>query len=220
MEAAQVIHIKAIIDTVCPWCFIGKRRMEKAIHEFQLKNPNVTFYLHWLPYQLDPNRTQSTIKLETYRRKFGKDEFDQQIAPKVISAAESVDIKLAFGGVISNTFDSHRLIWWSKQFDKQNDMVERIFELYFEQNLDLSNHELLAAAAEKAGLVKEKAFEFLQSDEGTKEVKELLQLNAFNQVNGVPHYIINDKYGVSGAQEPATLIHVFERIIKLESAGL
>ncbi|KAI9476000.1 MAG: thioredoxin-like protein [Benjaminiella poitrasii] len=214
---SQIIRIKATIDTVCPWCFIGKRRIEEAIKEFKKAHSNVNFKLQWLPFQLDPNRAQSTNKLETYRKKFGKEQFDEQIAPRVISAAKSVGIKLAFGGVISNTFDSHRLIWWADKFDKQDEVVEKLFELYFEQNLDLSNHEMLASAAEKAGLDKQRTLNFLKSDEGSTEIKDLIRNNAFNQVDGVPHFAINDKYGVAGAQEPETLIRVFERVVKLES---
>jgi predicted DsbA family dithiol-disulfide isomerase len=166
--------------------------MEKAIKQFKANNPTVNFQLQWLPYQLDPSRTEPANKLENYYKKFGEARFKQMV-PQVTSVAESEGIKLAFDGVISNTLDSHRLIWWANQFDKQSEVVEMVFELYFEENLDLSDRELLATAAEKAGLDKQKALEFLNSDDGTAQVKESLTNNVFNEINGVPHYTINDK---------------------------
>jgi predicted DsbA family dithiol-disulfide isomerase len=166
--------------------------MEKAITQFKANNPTVNFQLQWLPYQLDPSRTEPSNKLENYYKKFGEARFKQMV-PQVTSVAESEGIKLAFGGVISNTLDSHRLIWWANQFDKQNEVVEKVFELYFEENLDLSDRELLATAAEKAGLDRQKALDFLNSDDGIAEVKASLKNNVFNQINGVPHFTVNDK---------------------------
>lgn len=115
------------------------------------------------------------------------------MCPQVTSVANAEGIQLKFGGVISNTFDSHRLIWWAGQQGKQTEVVEKVFELYFEQNLDVSDRELLANAAEKAGLNKQEALEFINGDKGAVEVKELLKSNAFSEINGVPHYTINDK---------------------------
>lgn len=216
---SQAIRIKAVIDTVCPWCFIGKRRIEKAIKQFNTIHPEVSFQLQWFPYQLDPTRTEPANKLETYYKKFGEARF-KQMCPQVTSVANAEGIQLKFGGVISNTFDSHRLIWWAGQQGKQNEVVEKVFELYFEENLDVSDHELLANAAEKAGLNKQEALDFINGEKGAVEVKELLKSNAFSDINGVPHYTINDKYGVSGAQEPETLVRVFEQILKAEASSL
>jgi predicted DsbA family dithiol-disulfide isomerase len=166
--------------------------MEKAIKQFSTSHPDISFKLQWLPYQLDPSRVEPANKLETYYKKFGEARF-KQMCPQVTSVAESEGIHLKFGGVISNTFDSHRLIWWAGQKGKQDEFVEKVFELYFEQNEDVSDRELLASAAEKAGLDKKEALEFINSDQGAAEVKELLKSNLFNEINGVPHYTINDK---------------------------
>ena len=166
--------------------------MEKAIQQFKVSHPEVGFQLQWLPYQLDPTRSESANKLETYYKKFGETRF-KQMCPQVTAVAQSEGIQLKFGGVISNTFDSHRLIWWAGQQGKQSEVVEKVFELYFEQNLDVSDHELLASAAENAGLNKQDALDFINGENGAAEVKELLKSNAFNEINGVPHYTINDK---------------------------
>lgn len=195
--------------------------MEKAIKQFKTLHPEVNFLLQFLPYQLDPTRTTPSPKLETYYEKFGEARF-KQMMPQVTSVAAGEGIQLAFGGVISNTFDSHRLIWWSQKFDKQTEVAEQVMHLYFEENNDVSDHEALAGAAEKAGLNKQQALDFINGQEGTAEVKDLLRNNSTggNQIDGVPHYIINDKYGVSGAQEPETLVRVFEQILKAEAASL
>ncbi|KAI9269895.1 DSBA-like thioredoxin domain-containing protein [Sporodiniella umbellata] len=138
------------------------------------------------------------------------------MVPMITNTAAAEDINLKFGGVISNTFDSHRLIWWSSQHGKQAELVEEICKLYFERNEDLADHEHLAVAAEKAGLAKAQALEFIKSDQGVSEVRELLKQNVFRDVSGVPHYIINDKYSISGAQEPDTLVRAFTQITSKE----
>lgn len=166
--------------------------MEKAIKQFSTSHPEINFQLQWLPYQLDPSRVEPANKLETYYKKFGEARF-KQMCPQVTSVANSENIQLKFGGVISNTFDSHRLIWWAGQQGKQDEVVEKVFELYFEQNQDVSDHELLASAAEKAGLNKKEALDFINSDKGSTEVKEMLTSNVYNEISGVPHYTINDK---------------------------
>jgi predicted DsbA family dithiol-disulfide isomerase len=175
-------------------CFIGKRRMEKAIKQFSTTHPDVNFQLQFLPYQLDPTRTEPANKLETYYKKFGEARF-KQMMPQVTSVAAGEGIQLAFGGVLSNTFDSHRLIWWSKKFDKQNEVAEQVMHLYFEENKDVSDHENLAIAAEKAGLNKQEALDFINGEDGASEVKALLRDNNLGEsrIDGVPHYTINDK---------------------------
>ncbi|KAG1152500.1 hypothetical protein G6F37_000348 [Rhizopus arrhizus] len=211
---SQAIKIQAIIDTVCPWCFIGKRRLDKAIEKFKTVHSNVSIQVNYLPYELDSER-KTVNKKESYIKKFGETRFNSML-PMITETAAGEGIDLKFGGVISNTFDSHRLIWWSNQFGKQADLVEEICKLYFERNEDLADHETLSNAAERAGLVKKQALDFIKSNEGISEVRSLLRQNVYYNVNGVPHYIINDKYSVSGAQEPDTLVEVFEQILSKE----
>lgn len=188
------------------------------MNQFKNTHPDVNFQVTYSPYQLNPQIKEPKDKTQHYISKFGEARF-KVMNPQVTATAAAEGIKLKFGGVTSNTFDSHRLIWWANQFHKQDQVVEKIMELYFEKNEDLSDHENLATCAEQAGLDKEKALALLNSDEGVSEVKELIRQNVVSeQISGVPYYIINDKYGVSGAQEPETLVNVFEQVIEAESA--
>ncbi|ORE06270.1 thioredoxin-like protein [Rhizopus microsporus var. microsporus] len=212
---SQTISIKATIDTVCPWCFIGKRRLDKAIQKMKEIHSNVSIQVQYLPFQLNPHQEGSVDKMESYNKKFGEERVKSMI-PMVTKVAEGEGIHLKYGGVISNTFDSHRLVWWSQQFGKQSEVVEEICKLYFERNEDVGDHESLANAAERAGLSKDGTIEFIKSEQGVSEVKDLLRRNAFMDIHGVPHFTINDKYAVSGAQETDTLVNVFQHVLSKE----
>jgi predicted DsbA family dithiol-disulfide isomerase len=171
---------------------LGKYRLEKAINLYKTNNPDVDFKIHYLPYQLSPFTKRPKDKLEYYQRKFGQErfkEFDQSFQ----DMTRPFGIKVNFGGVISNTFDSHRLIWWADRFNKQANLVEQLCKLYFEENGDIGDHHALADAAEKAGLDKLQVLDFLKGTDGTAEVQELLKNNASNEITGVPHYSFNNK---------------------------
>lgn len=155
-------------------------------------NSNVSIQVQYLPFQLNPYQEGSVDKMESYNKKFGEDRVKSMI-PMVTKVAEGEGIHLKYGGVISNTFDSHRLVWWSQQFGKQSEVVEEICKLYFERNEDVGDHESLANAAERAGLSKESTIEFIKSEQGVSEVKDMLRRNAFMDIHGVPHFTINDK---------------------------
>lgn len=172
-------------------CFIGKRRLEKAVSQVKQNHPEVQFQIKWLPYQLQPEFGEPEPKLEFYNKRFGEAKFTQR-RPIITAAANSEGIDIKFTGVIANTFNSHRLIWWADQFGKQDQVVEQVMKLYFEINGDLSDPEQLAEAAEKAGLDKQKTLEFLQTKQGVAEVKNLTR-QVLDQVSGVPHFTINNK---------------------------
>lgn len=175
-------------------CFIGKRRLEKAIKVFKQTHPDVAFEIEYLPYQLDPNIKSPKNKLESYMRKYGEEQTTQNMIPKMTKIANEEGIKLTYKGVIANTFDSHRLLYYAKTLNKQDEVLEQIMKLYFEQARDISDHEELAIAAEKAGLLKPETLAFLKGDEGTKQVKENLRLNRIKGVHGVPHYLFNNRW--------------------------
>lgn len=145
-----------------------------------------------MPYQLSPYTKRSKDKLQYYQQKFGQERFEE-FNNRFKEMTRPLGIQINFGGVISNTFDSHRLIWWSKQFHKQSEVVEQLCKLYFEENKDIADHNTLADAAEKAGLDKQKALDFLASTDGTEQIQSLLKDNQSNDITGVPHYTFNNK---------------------------
>ncbi|KAI8877827.1 thioredoxin-like protein [Backusella circina FSU 941] len=211
---SKTINVQVVVDTVCPWCFIGKRRLETAIKTFKETHPDVTFEIEYLPYQLDPSIKAPKNKLESYMRKYGEEQTTQHMIPKMTQIAHQEGINLTYKGVIANTLDSHRLLYYAKTLNKQEEVLEQIMKLYFEQARDISDHEELAFAAEKAGLLRSETLAFLKGEGGTKEVKALLRLNRIKGVHGVPHYLFNNSFDISGAQTPETLIAVFINVLK------
>lgn len=173
-------------------CFIGKRRLEKALTQVKENHPDVSVQVKWLPYQLQPGFGAPESKLEFYYKKFGEQSFKQRL-PSITATANSEGIDLKFGGVVANSFDSQRLVWWADHLGKQDQVVEQVMKLYFEINGNISDLEELADAAEKAGLDKQKALEFLKSQQGVAEVNQLLSKNIEGQIDGVPNFTINDK---------------------------
>lgn len=159
---------------------------------YKSENPNVEFQLEFFPYQIDPDRDTTSDKLQHYKEKFSEEDFED-FKERLTKITDSLGIKINFGGVISNSFNSHRLIWWSKQFGKQPQVVENLLHLYFDKNKDIGDFEDLADAAEEAGLDKQKTLEFLKGTEGTEEIKALLQENMVNEIINVPHFTLNDK---------------------------
>ncbi|KAI8994504.1 thioredoxin-like protein [Pilobolus umbonatus] len=209
---SHTINIKAVIDTICPWCFIGKRRLEKAIDKFSSNHSDVSFNVEWLPFQLYPHQDKTVDKVESYLQNFGETRFNEMV-PYVTGVAAEEGIKLKYGGVKSNSFNSHRLLWWAKKFNKQDEVLNEIFHLYFEDNKDNGDLNELASAAEKAGLNKQSTLDFLKGDEGAKEVRELVKQSYARNIHGVPHFTVNEKYTVSGAQEPDSLVDLFESVL-------
>ncbi|KAI8854697.1 thioredoxin-like protein [Chytridium lagenaria] len=122
------------------------------------------------------------------------------------------NITFSYGGLIGNTLDSHRLIGWAKGKNVQYELVEELFKDYFENEKDIADKEVLAEAAVRVGIDKKEAIAFLESKEGTDAVKKNLVKNRNEGIQGVPFYVINNKYRVSGAQEPESFIQIFEKL--------
>ncbi|ORX51301.1 thioredoxin-like protein [Hesseltinella vesiculosa] len=146
--------------------------------------------------------------------KFGGAERVQQLQEHMKAVGRDNGIAFSYDGVISNTFESHRLIQWAQQTNHQSTVVEEIYALYFEQDKDISDIDNLVVAAERAGLDSTETRAFLKSDSLVEDVKQLLLASKAHGVNGVPDFIVGDKYQVSGAQEPETFVAVFEQVLK------
>ncbi|KAF7726238.1 hypothetical protein EC973_008948 [Apophysomyces ossiformis] len=187
------IKIDVVSDTVCPWCFIGKRRLDKAIEQFKTTNPNTEFEIQWHPFQLDPMLSKEPItKLEMYRRRFGEIRA-RQMVPYMKNVGVQEGIQFSYDGVIANTLDSHRLVQWSKQFGKQHEMAEAMFTFYFEQDKCLTDYEALAEAAGRVGLDKEKALEYLKSEKDVEATRAAVFESQRKSIHGVPNYTIENK---------------------------
>jgi len=194
------IKIDVVSDVVCPWCYIGKRRLEKAIAQVA---DQVDVELEYHPFELNPDMpTEGRNQKEYLTKKFGSEAKYQQIVGHVTDVAAQEGLKFDFEKqVISpNTRNAHRLIWFAKKHGKQIEMKEALMKAYFEQGIDLTKMENLISIATQVGVDPEKTKSFLSSTEGMTEVTTSEMQNAQRGISGVPFYIINNQYGVSGAQ--------------------
>jgi len=214
-----VIKIDVVSDVVCPWCYIGKRRLEKAID--QLKN-KIDFEVEYHPFELNPDTPKEGVNHKEYLiKKFGGEERYQQLSNHVVGVAAQEGLKFDFNDtkVTPNTFDAHRLIAFAKKQGKQPEMKEALMSAYFEKGVDLTETKNLIALATQLGMNANDVETFLESEELTAEVKLEEQLNHKRGISGVPFYIINNKYGVSGAQPTEAFLQVFNEVGSEPSAN-
>ena len=205
------LTVDVISDVICPWCYIGKRRLEKAIaaldgqHEVQV---------HWHPFQLNPAMPKEGISRKEYRtRKFGSWERSLELDAKVIAVGESEGIHFAFDKTerTPNTVDAHRLIWLADQHGCQDAVVEALFRAYFTEGQDISNRQTLIDVVAEGGLDGQASKEMLNSDVGMEVLSSGREMSQRHQVNGVPFFIINNAITLSGAQAPETFLDAFNQ---------
>jgi len=135
--------------------------------------------------------------------------------PQMLQTGKQEGINFSFGGKVGSTFDSHRLLYYVKQQQngekKQNDLINILFRAYFEQEQDLSDHQVLIKAAEQIGFDSNEIKQFLQSDQFKKEVRQEINQTHQEGISGVPHFRINDRIELSGAQDPQQFIQAFRK---------
>ena len=206
------IKVGVVSDVVCPWCYIGKRRLETAIDKLSDK---FDFEVEYFPFELNPQMPLNGADQKQYlAAKFGSEERYRELTGRVtdVAAEEGLSFDYESQKISPNTRNSHRLIQLAREDSKQLKLVESLFKAYFTDGVDLSKTENLVKIAGAAGMDETKVEEFLQSDTGKVEVEmaehELQQLG----ISGVPFYVIDNKYGISGAQSPETFIKTFEEI--------
>ncbi len=208
-----VIKIDIVSDVICPWCYIGKRRIEKAMREL---NHEFDFDVHYLPFELNPQTPKEGFNQKEYLTdKFGGQERYDQITSQVtkVALAEGLLFNFDKQHISPNTKDAHRVIWFAKQKGKQLQVKEAFMKAYFEEGVDLTRKENIIAIAAAAGLDKERVASLLDSNEGISEVNQLEQQNHQRGISGVPFYIINNQYGISGAQTSDVFIQALKQIV-------
>jgi predicted DsbA family dithiol-disulfide isomerase len=204
------IRIDVVSDVVCPWCFIGKRRLEKAL---ALK-PGVPVEVHWHPYFLNDWIPREGIARNEYlTTKFGSPERYTDIAQRVSAAAADEGLTYAIDKISRqpNTLDAHRLIRWAEGIGKAAEMKQRLMDLYFTDGADLSNRAVLVQAAADIGLDADDVNEALASDQDVEQIEREAQSAKDAGIQGVPCFIFGGKFAVSGAQPPEYLAEAIER---------
>jgi predicted DsbA family dithiol-disulfide isomerase len=205
----QTIAVEIYSDVVCPWCYVGKRRLERALD--QLKG-TVKADVSWRPFQLNPTMPIEGMDRTTYlEAKFGSLDAFQQLEEHVLAAGFVERISFAFEKIARapNTFPAHRLIWFAAQQGCQDAVVESLFRGYFEEGADIGSLPVLVRLAERAGLSAE---QFLGSDGGATEVKAEEAAGHRLRIRGVPYFVLNGAYALSGAQPPERFIAAFKKV--------
>jgi predicted DsbA family dithiol-disulfide isomerase len=203
--------IDIVSDVVCPWCYIGKHRIEEALKQVT----DVPVEVHWRPFFLNPWVPREGISREDYlTTKFGSVEAYKGIAGRVVAAAEQEGLSYRPELVARqpNTIDCHRLITWAGSIGKAAEMKQRLMELYFRDGGDLTDIDVLVQAAADCGLDADDVRRRLATDEDVARVSADAQEAADKGISGVPTYVFAQKYAVSGAQDPQMLARAIRQV--------
>ena len=206
---SPTLTIDIVSDVVCPWCYIGKRKLEAALALPEAADlPNVV--IRWHPFQLNPDLpTQGVGRQQYLEDKFGGPQGAAQVYERVRAAGKAVGLDLNIDGITRqpNTLAAHALIAFAQLGDADgNDVKERLLRAYFVENRFIGSPQVLAEIAEEAGLNGEQALAFVTDPEQLAAVAQADAQVRSMGISGVPFFIFNQKVGVSGAQDPVTLL--------------
>jgi predicted DsbA family dithiol-disulfide isomerase len=207
------MHIDIISDTVCPWCYVGKRRLEKAM----ALRPDIEFDITWRAFQLNPDMPlEGKDRREHYEAKFGSAERTAQLTDNITNVAREENLDLIYDKIdrMPNTLASHQLIRWSGSAGCQDDVVERLFEAYFTKGQDIGDTAVLSQVAADAGMDGELVSELLENAADQNLVKEEDALARQMGVTGVPCFIVDQKFSLVGAQEADAFLQVFDAAVR------
>jgi predicted DsbA family dithiol-disulfide isomerase len=210
MPNQSPVRIDVVSDIVCPWCFIGKHRLEKAL----ALTPDIPVEIRWRPYFLNDWIPREGISREQYlTTKFGSVERYAGIAQRVSKAAAAEGLVYDMDKISSqpNTLDAHRLIRWAANAGKAAAMKQKLMDFYFTEGADLTNRDVLVKAASEAGLDAEETRKRLASDEDVAQIESEALSAKQAGIEGVPTFIFDGKFAVSGAQAPEYLADAIER---------
>lgn len=208
------ISIDVFADPVCPWCWIGKRRLEAAL----AARPDVEATVRWMPFQLDPTIPPEGLdRAEYLENKFGDDEKVRAMHEQLAAIGRDEGLALLFADITRapNTLDAHRAIRFAAEegLVAQGALVERLFEVYFTEGEDISDLDVIERAAEEAGLDSDTLRERLETDEDVEIVREEIQRARAIGVEGVPCFIFEGKLVVMGAHPPEVLVEAIDRAL-------
>ena len=214
VQGSTPLVVDVISDVVCPWCFVGKRKLEAALSGLTRVEPALEASVRWHPFALNPDLPPGGVPRASYvARKFGGTARAAEIHARVASAGQAVGIAFRFDliEIQPNTFDAHRLVAWAQRKGDASALVERLFGAYFLEGRDVGDRDELARLAAECGASEQAARAMLASDalhdEVMNESREALDVG----VQGVPFFIFNGRLAVSGAHDPPTLLEAIAR---------
>jgi predicted DsbA family dithiol-disulfide isomerase len=211
-ELLMKIKIDIFSDAICPWCYVGKKRLEKAVaasakgHEFDVA---------WHPYQLNPLTPAEGVSRQDYlSQKFGGPEHLRLMDARMkeVGLGEGIDFHQEKIARTPNTLDAHRLIWLAGKEGRQNETVENLFRAYFTEGQDIGDRAVLTRIAGESGLDPARVAAFLNSDQGRAEVLAFEKQIKEAGIRGVPLFIINGEAVIEGAEPAETFIQTFESL--------
>jgi predicted DsbA family dithiol-disulfide isomerase len=210
----QKIKIDIVSDINCPWCYLGEARLQKAINQTQDK---YDFEVQFKPYELNPFAAQEgEDKEEYFIRNYGREGLNRltESSRRLVDAGQAEGIIFDFekANAVHNTFNGHRLIWLAGKYGVQAPVAKALFLANFTNGENVDDPAVLTRIAQENGIPAEKLDGFFAGEEGKDEVKALEQQAQQAGISGVPAFIINERYLVSGAQPTATLVDVLQQI--------
>ena len=220
MADRQTLTIDVVSDVVCPWCYLGQKRLDNAI----AAAPEADVVVSWRPFQLDPTIPPEGMDRKAYMRaKFGDEARlrDAHARLEALGAAEGIDYAFDAIKVSPNTLDAHRVIRWAGAAgpEVQNKLVRNLFHLYFEKGVNIGDHAALAEAAREAGMDAAVVESLLASDADRDAVANEAATASRMGVTGVPCFLFEGKYAVMGAQDTSTLTDAIRQIAAAKARG-
>ncbi|MCC5964830.1 MAG: DsbA family oxidoreductase [Natronohydrobacter sp.] len=203
-----MIPLEIYSDPICPWCYIGKARLDRALES----RPDHPFEVRWHPFQLNPDMPQDGMDRAEYMAlKFGDDQAVIAAHRPVIEAAEEAGLSLALPAITRtpNTLDAHRVIHWAGLEGRQSAMVSALFRAYFREGRDIGDRDTLLELARQSGLDQSLIARLLASDADRVLIREADRMARARGISGVPFFVIDGKYAVSGAQP----VQVWQNVI-------
>jgi predicted DsbA family dithiol-disulfide isomerase len=201
------MRIDVFSDVVCPWCFVGKRRLEQALAQAKLEDAEI----HWHAFQLNPDLPPEGVDRKSYlESKFGPGALER-IHARLDEVGKGAGIEFRFDAIqrSPNTLDAHRLLWLAGTQGRQDALKEALFKAYFMEGRDVGDRSVLTDIAAQVGVEGDVAA-WLASDAGKHEVQEDLSQSARLQISGVPFFIFEGRVALAGAQPPEVFLQALD----------
>ena len=209
----MTVKLDILSDPICPWCYIGKTHLDKALEQI----PDHPFVIEWHPFQLNPDMPREGMDRRDYLEgKFGGKEGAVRAYAPVVEHAEKAGLNIQFEAMkrTPNTLDAHRLIHWAGIEGKQIETVDALFKAYFEEGRDIGDHEVLADIADGVGMDASVVLKLLQSDSDARDIRNRDAHSRKMGVSSVPTYIVANQHAVPGAQQPEMWVKVIGEIME------
>jgi predicted DsbA family dithiol-disulfide isomerase len=208
-----MIKLDILSDPICPWCMIGKARLDRALEQ----RPDHPFEIEWHPFQLNPDMPREGMERRAYlEAKFGGREAAAEVYARVDEAARDSGIEIDWSAILRtpNTLDAHRLIHWAGLEGRQTPVVAALFRAYFREGRDLGDRDTLADIADSAGLDAAMVRRLLANDADEEDIRARDAHARERGVTGVPTFVIAGQHVVPGAQPPELWVKLVDEILE------